>query len=150
MASFDTPKADSVRYLEDLLRFIAHYHGTPVGKSAHIAFVKGMNKFLEQNPDWDGRLITFRQLARVCEWGVRNRKGRLRGPAGVCYLLDEALKCGVLPELERKTAAERTDEELYAALAVEADPEWRAYLMSTCGSLQQQALREWRQIRGSI
>jgi hypothetical protein len=148
MGALDAPKAADVSTLTDFLRYVATFHGTPTNKGAHIAFWKGFAKFLDNNEHWQGRGITFNHLARTCEWAVAQRKKRLTGASAVLYFLDEAVKCGVVPELEQKSEEELSDDQFYEVLAIETDPEWRRYLISTQGSARRQAMKEWKQARG--
>lgn len=148
MGAIDQPDIDSVDSLTDLLRYIASFHGTPTNKQAHIAFYKGFAKFLNTNEHWQGRGITYRHLAKACEWGLKHHKKRLTGASYVLYLLDDAVRFGAIPELEQKSEEELADDLFYEALAIETDPGWRQYLMSTQGKARRQAMKEWKQARG--
>lgn len=145
MGAFDKPDPAKVETLEDLFKFVHYYHGITRGKSAFISFYKGYDKFLEKQPEWKGRGIAYTHLAKVCEWGVKNRKGRIKGTSLLFYWLDEAVKTGALPELEEKTEKESLEDQFYSILAIEDDPNWRSYLISTQGKLREQAITEWKQ-----
>lgn len=160
MGAFDVPDPKKVKTLEDLFAFVHYYHGITRGKSAYISFYKGYAKFLEKHPEWEGRGIAYTHLAKVCEWGVKNRKGRIKTTTLLLYYLDEAVKQGALPELEenakgneddpllrgqRRTEKESLEDQFYSILAIEDDPKWRSYLISTQGKLREQAITEWKQ-----
>lgn len=146
MGAYDVPDPNKVIRFDELATFVAHYHGIPKGKSTRIAFYKGYAKFLEKYPQWQGR-IAYTHLAKACEWGVKHRKGRVSGLSFLLYWIDEMVASGALPELEENTEKEDLEDQFYSILAIEDDPKWRSYLISTQGKLREQAITEWKQER---
>lgn len=144
MGAYDVPDPNKVIRFDDLATFVAHYHGIAKGKATRIAFYVGYAKFLEKHPEWQGR-ITYTHLAKACEWGVKNRRGRVTGISFLLYFLDEMVSSGALPELEAQTEKEDLEDQFYSILAIEDDPKWRSYLISTQGKLREQAITEWKQ-----
>lgn len=148
MGAVDIPDPEKVKSVDDLLTFVHYYHGTPRGKNAKIGFYRGYDKFLEKQPEWQGR-IAYQHLAKVCEWMVKNRKGRVKAASFLLYRVDELVKIGALPELEEKTEKESLEDQFYSILLIEDDPMWRSYLISTQGKLRERAISEWKQEHGA-
>lgn len=127
---------------DTLMEYARQRLGCPAFPKDTIVFRKTARDFHRCNPHVD-----YRSLVRVVDWC----KATNRRPftlAALFRFCQDAYRAGILIGVE--THAERSlMSEVYAALKVEKDPEWRRQIISSSGSAQRELLATWKRQRSA-
>lgn len=132
---------DDVNTPNKLIEFMQQRTGVPTRHTDTVQFKAQLKAYLAKNPNY-----TVRDLAKVVLWG----QGRGKRPSSLTslfYWAGDAYRAGAL----HAAVTPRVDAlrgEIYAALAEEADPQWRQWLMGASSiKAMTETLAAWREHR---